>query len=398
MIPSYWSTFLRRFAAFVALVAVATLPATAQPKPFIINVVLSMTGLAANLGHDQASAFAALEQYVNASGGIRGTPVHFQIADDQSQPAVAVQLLQQILQQHPAVVLGSSLAGPTQAMAALVEAQGPILYALTPNLYPKARGWVFSTSATTRDLTAVAFAYYRARGVTKFATLVNNDASGQNNMEAVNLALTYPENKSLQIVDQEVIALSDVSGAAQAAKIKASGAQVVFALSSGTAFGTALHGLSDVGLDLPVFTSAANFSPQFLDSLKGVLPKDLLASGASFFNRDRAASDPLKKPIDDFYAALAGQGVRVPVATHAFAWDPGLLVVTAFRQLGTGASAQQVHDWIENQKHYPGVQGFFDFSAGDQHGLGLSGLLMLRSDPASPGRSIVVSKGGGAPL
>jgi branched-chain amino acid transport system substrate-binding protein len=394
MIPS----FLRRFTAFVALIAIATLPATAQPKPFVINVVLSLTGLAANLGHDEATALAALEQYVNDSGGIRGTPVHFQIADDQSQPAVAVQLLGQILQQHPAVVLGSALTGPTQAMAALVEAQGPVMYALTPNLYPKSRGWVFSTSATTRDLVAVGFAYYRLRGVTKFAVEVNNDASGQNNLEAIKLALTYPENKNLQIVDQEVLALADVSGAAEAAKIKASGAQVVFEFSSGTAFGTAIHGLSDVGLDLPVFTSAANFSPQLLDGYKAFLPKELLASGASFFNRERAASDPLKKPIDDFYAALAGQGVRVPVATHAFAWDPALLVVTAYRQLGTGATPQQMHDWIESQKHYPGVQGFFDFSAGDQHGLGLGGLLMLRSDPASPGRSIVVSKGGGAPL
>lgn len=149
---------------------------------------------------------------------------------------------------------------------------------------------------------------------------------------------------------------------------------------------------------MPVFTSAANFSPQLLDSFKGFLPKELLASGASFFNRDRPASDPLKKPIDTFYAALAGQGVRVPIATHAFAWDPGLLVVTAFRALGTNATAQQLHDWILRQNHFAGAQGVFDFTSGDQHGLGLSGLLMLRSDPASPGRSIVVSKGGGAPL
>jgi hypothetical protein len=44
------------------------------------------------------------------------------------------------------------------------------------------------------------------------------------------------------------------------------------------------------------------------------------------------------------------------------------------------------------------VQGVFDFTKGDQHGLGIGGLLMLRSDPDSPGRPIVISKNGGIPL
>jgi ABC-type branched-subunit amino acid transport system substrate-binding protein len=104
-----------------------------------------------------------------------------------------------------------------------------------------------------------------------------------------------------------------------------------------------------------------------------------------------------KKPIDDFYAALNGEGVVVPVATHAFAWDPGWLVVTALRSIGTNATAEQIHAYIERQKAFPGVQGMFNFTSNDQHGLDVSGLLVLRSDPNSPGHSLVVSKQGGAP-
>jgi len=382
--------------ALLALAASAATSVSAQTKPYTINVILPLTGPGASLGKDEATALGALEKFVNRTGGINGTPVHFEVADDQTQPAVAVQLLQQILTTHPAVVLGSALAAQSQAMAALVP-NGPVLYALTPNLLPTPGGYVFSTSANTRDLTGVAVTYFRLRGLTKIATLVTNDASGQNNIEAIEAALALPDNKNVKIVDKEVFSFGDVSVDAQAAKIKASGAQVVFAVANGTGFGTSLHGLYDVGIDVPVFTSAANFSPQLLNSFKTFLPKELLGSGASFFNRERTASDPLKKPIDDFYAALNDEGVVVPVATHAFAWDPGWLVVNALRSLGTNAAAEQIHAYIERQKSFPGVQGIFNFTSNDQHGLDVSGLLVLRSDPNSPGHSLVVSKQGGVP-
>lgn len=392
--------FLRMLAAPLLAALCLTLagPAAGQPAPYVIHVILPLTGPGASLGQDEANSLAAFEKYANRTGGLRGTPIHFQVSDDQTQPAVAVQLLNQIIQTHPSVVLGSALAAQTQAMSAIVASNGPLLYALTPNIIPAAHSYVFATSAETRDLSGVALPYFRARGLTKVATFVTNDASGQNNLESVMAAAALPENKSITFVDKETQNLNDLNVNAQAAKIKASGAQAVFALQNGTLFGTALHAMADVGLDIPVYTSAANFSPQLLDQYKGFLPKELIASGPSYFNRDRPANDPLKKPIDDFYAALAGENIRVPVVTHAFAWDPALIVLSALRQLGPTATPAQLRDYIEKLKHFPGVQGMYDFSPTDHHGLGISGLLILRSDPNNPGHALVVSKGGGIPL
>src|ERR1019366_10601098 len=179
---------------------------------------------------------------------------------------------------------------------------------------------------------------------------------------------------------------------AQASKMKASGAQMIYALPNGTAFGTALHGLSDVGVDVPVYTSAANFSPILLDRFKSILPKELTCSGASFFNRDRPNSDPQKKPIEDFYAALALDGITAPTVSHAFAWDPALIVVSALRTLGTNATATQIHDSIEKLRKFAGVGGIYDFGSNNQHGAGESGLLVLRNDPEHPGKITIVSK------
>lgn len=393
-------SFARRLLAPLAAIAIAvTLPAAAQPAPYTINVIVSLTGPAANLGQDEAAGLAAFEKFANKTGGIRGTPLHFQIADDQSSPAVAVQLFQQMIANHPAVVLGSSIAAQTQAMAALVkDGVGPVLYALTPNMNPVPRGYVFATSAPTTGLTQVAMTYYRLRGITKIGVIVTTDASGQNNLESLETTLRLPANKNLKIVDVETFGITDVSIAAQASKIKASGAQLVVALPNGTAFGTALHGLSDVGLELPVYTSAANFSPVLLERFKTFLPKELTSSGASFFNKDRPASDPQKKPIDDFYAALAVDGITAPTVSHAFAWDPALIVLTVLRNLGTSATAPQIHDAIEKLRKFPGCGGIYDFSSGDQHGANDSGLLVMKNDPEHPGRATIASRQGGAPL
>lgn len=392
---------LRRLAALlIALTVGCAVPAAAQPAPYTINAIVSLTGPAASLGQDQAAGLVAFEKFINRNGGIRGTPIHFQIGDDQSSPAVAVQLFQQILAMHPAVVLGSSIAAQSQAMAALVkDKEGPVLYALTPNMNPTPGGYVFSTSAPTVDLSGIGVTYFRLRGFSKIGVLVTTDASGQNNLDSLEAALRKPANKDIKIVDVERFGIGDVSITAQAEKLKSSGAQVLVALPNGTAFGTALHGLSDVGLlDVPVYTSAANFSPVLLNGLKAILPKELDCSGPSFFNRNRAAGDPQKKPIDDFYAALAADNITQPNVNHVFAWDPALIVTTVLRQLGTSANAEQIHDAIEKLHGFAGAGAIYDFSSGNQHGAGESGLLMLRNDPASPGHTVIVSKQGGAPI
>lgn len=389
---------LQLCALLVGLAVAGTAPTAAQPAPYTIHVILSLTGASANYGKDAAASLTGLEKLVNRSGGIRGVPLHFQIGDDESSPAVAEQLFAQLLAGHPAIVLGPSISAPAQAMAALVNGDGPVLYALTPNLVPKPRSFVFAAGVPTIDFKRIEFTYYRLLGLTKLGVIVTTDASGQNNLAGLKEILQLPENKNMNIVDIESFGVNDVSMAAQATRLKAAGVQALFDFAEGTAFGTSLHALNDVGLDVPVNTPGANLSPQLLDQLKPILPKELVSVGMSFVNRNRPASDPQKKPIDDFYAALGGQGVVQPNVTHAFAWDSALIVVSVLRSLGTSATAAQIHTAIENLRDFPGAGGIYDFSSGDQHGAGVSSLLMTRNDPEHPGRITIVSKQGGVPL
>lgn len=382
-----------------ALTVAATAPVAAQPAPpYVINAILSMTGPSANLGQDAGASLTALEKLVNRTGGIRGRQVHFQIADDQSSPAVAVQLFGQLLPAHPAVVLGSTTSAPSQAMAADVGPDGPVLYALTPNLLPKPGGFVFAAGVKTIDIKRVEVTFYRMRGFTKIGVIATTDASGQNNLAGMQETMRLPENKDMKLVDVESFGLGDVSMAAQASKLKASGAQMIFDYSEGTAFATSLRALNDVGFSVPINTPSANFSPVLLNQVKAILPKEMDGAGQSYVNRDRPAGDPQKKTIDDFYSALAAVGVTTPTTTNAYAWDPALIVVSVLRSLRTSATAAQIRDAIENLRDFPGAGGIYDFSAGDQHGATVRSILVVRNDPEHPGRTTIVSKQGGAPL
>ena len=386
-----------RLLAVVVTVLAFAGPATAQPKPYTINVILSLTGTAASLGADEQTALLAYEKLANRQGGINGTPVHFQVYDDQSTAAVAVQLANTILATHPAVVMGSSIVGPTQAIEPFFK-DGPVLFACTPLLYPERGSYVFAAGASSRHSLAAAVRYFRMRGLTKIAVLVTADASGQDNLHSVDLALQLPENKNVTVVDRQQFALSDISATSQLTHIKASGAQVLFAYPTGAPFGTALHAISDVGLNLPIDTAGPNINPVLLDRFKAFLPtSEMVIANASFFNRDRKASDPLKAPIDEFYTELAAAGVK-PTVAHAFTWDPARIIITALRKLGTGATPAQIRDFIANLHDFPGVSGMYDFRIGDQHGLTQDAEIVIRYDPTSPTGQRIVSEQGGAPL
>jgi branched-chain amino acid transport system substrate-binding protein len=369
----------------------------AQPKPYVLDAILSLTGTAAALGADEAASLALYEKVVNGTGGLRGQPIHFEIVDDGSNPATAVQLATAILAKHPIAVLGSTLAGPSQAMAPLFK-NGPVLYATTPLIAPEKGTYIFGAGAQTRYNMLAAMRYFRLKGLTKLAFITTTDASGQDYTRVVDYALTLDENKNVTIVDRETFGLADLSIAAQISHIKASNPQAVIAYVTGTPFGTVLQGLSTAGIDVPVYTSGVNFNPVLLDRFKAYLPKsELIVAAASFLNRNRSARDPLKGAIDEFYQALDAAGVK-PNAAYSYTWDPARIIVSGLRKLGPNATPEQLREYIANLRGFAGISGAYDFSIGDQHGLTQDSQIILRYDPSVPGAQRVVSQQGGAPL
>jgi branched-chain amino acid transport system substrate-binding protein len=363
-----------------------------------INVVLPLTGSAAFVGQGERDSLLALQDQINASGGIADDKLNFIFHDDQTQPQLAVQLTTQIVGSQPAVVMGSSLVAMCLAMAPLVES-GPLQYCLSPGIHPKAGSYVFSTSSSSTDQIAAVVRYYRMMGWTKIATLMTTDASGQDGDRSVAEVLQLPENKDkIDLLIQEHFTPSDVSVAAQMARIKGSGAQAIIAWTTGAPAATVFRSMAQQGVDLPVAPTSGNQTFAAMKQWQAFLPKQLILASALYPQHPPGVKlDPAVESAQQLMnASLAKRGLKADnmVATT---WDAGLIVASGLRKLGSGATAAQLRQYIDGLTDFAGVDGTYNFSKYPQRGLGPESSTVTTYD-AKTDSWVWLSQPGGAPL
>jgi len=390
---------MRTLFALVFACSLALVPCggrAAETTPFELNAIAPLTGTGTFVGKEIAESLGVLEQFVNKQGGINGRPVKFVIYDDQTNPQIGVQLANEILAKKPSIILGPGIVAVCSAVAALTAANGPMQYCFSPGIHPVKGTYVFSSAVSTVDQMGAALNYFRLRGLTKIAIITSTDASGQDAENAFNEDLALPENKSLNVADREHFNTSDVSVAAQMVRIKAANPQVLIAWSTGTPAGTLLRGVKETGLDVPILTTSGNLTYTQMQQYASFMPKELYFPTVPSVGEVQVADKATRDQINAYHAALATAGLRADYP-RASAWDPALIVITAFRKLGTNASATQIRDYIANLKGWTGINGPYDFRAVPQRGLDVKGAVVVRWDVAK-GTWIGVSRPGGTPL
>ena len=390
-----------RISAALALFLWCAALAGAQPtvggEPVEIPVLLSLTGPFAFVGKKGATTLHAVETVVNATGGIRGRPLHFAVNDIQSSPTTAVQLVTQILAaKHPAVILGPEVGGAVLAIQPLTKTD-TVLYTLAASIHPETGSYTFVNENSTEDLLFAGVRYLHRRGWNRIGLLATTDVTGNDQIAQVTNAARAPENAGTTIVGIERYAISDISVASQLARLKAAGADVVFVGTTGTGFGTALHGISDMGWDVPVMTNAGNIVREQMEQYKGFAPPQLYFTGARFMSHAIARTGPVRDAQTVFFRALRAEGVDKPDFITATSWDPAWVIVSALRKFGPGVSAAQLHAYIEGLHAMAGVNGILDFRDGKQRGLGINATLIVRWD-GKRDDWVPVSEPGGIPL
>ncbi|MGN6747606.1 MAG: ABC transporter substrate-binding protein [Xanthobacteraceae bacterium] len=363
-----------------------------------INVVVPLTGSAAFVGQGERDSLLALQDQINATGGIADGKLNFIFHDDQTTPQLAVQLTTQIVGSQPAVVMGSSLVAMCLAMAPLVE-NGPLQYCLSPGIHPKGGSYVFSTSSSSTDQIAAVVRYYRMMGWTKIATLMTTDASGQDGDRSVAEVLQLPENKGqMELLVQEHFTPSDVSVSAQMARIKGSGAQAIIAWTTGAPAATVFRSMAQQGVDLPVAPTSGNQTFAAMKQWQAFLPKQLILASALYPQHPPGVKlDPaVESAQQSMTASLAKRGLKADnmVATT---WDAGLIVASGLRKLGSGATAAQLRQYIDGLTDFAGVDGTYNFSKYPQRGLGPESSTVTTYD-AKTDSWVWLSQPGGAPL
>ena len=269
----------RALGALVAAALVAGVPlATAAAEPIAIPVSLPMTGSVALLGQSISTALTVLAESVNKNGGVNGRPIRFDVQDDQSNPPVALQLVNSFIAGKAPVMLGPSLNATCSAIAPALRG-GPVDMCFSPGIHPEPGSYVFSPAPSTLDLAIVTAHYAKRRGWKKMAFIFSTDASGIDGEKVITQAFAQPENRAVGIVDVEHFGITDLSVAAQIAKIKSADPDALYVWASGTPSTTVMRAIADAGLAVPVLTSYSNATFAQMNAFKSYLPKELLMPG-----------------------------------------------------------------------------------------------------------------------
>jgi branched-chain amino acid transport system substrate-binding protein len=384
------------FALALALSALSLGGPARAADPYEMYAILSLTGPLALIGGDEQISLRILEGVVNKSGGIGGRPVHFNIADDQSQPALAVQLANGIIAKGVPILLGPTYAASCLAVAPLIRANGPLTYCYAPAIHPAPGGYLFSSSISSYDQVTAMLAFAQSKGWKRVAVMSTTDATGIDGESQLMLAAGLPRFSGMKVLGIEHYAVQDVSTSAQAARIKAEDPDVVILTPVGTATGTALRSLKDAGLDkTPVITNFGNLIHAELNGFASFVPENMYLTGPRFVMHDVSRPGPVRDAQLTFYKAFAAQGIDPDVA-HNLSWDPTLIVIDALRHLGTNATAKQILDYLEPLHNFAGTNGIFDYRDGSQRGIGLSSVAVVKWDPAKKNWFVVSEIGGKA--
>jgi branched-chain amino acid transport system substrate-binding protein len=386
---------IRVLAAILAIVVGGASPSRAADT-YVIPVDLPLTGSGSFFGQGEQQILRLLEKRVNDTGGIHGQPLHFDFLDDQSSPQIAVQVVSGAQASQPAVILGPGVSAACLAVEPLVK-NGPVLYCLSPAVYPPAGSYMFGAYMTTEAIERATVRYIHDMGWRRIGMLATTDTSGQVGVRGYQRAIAGHEKGYATIVALERFNPDDVSVAAQIARIKAANPQMVIAFAAGAPFGTILRGLRDAGLDLPVDTSSANTTPVALARYAAILPTTLIVNGSLFDGRKLLGPGPLKDACDELDAVLKAGNGGSPGATELLAWDAARLVVSALRTLPAGATGAQLREYMSQLHGFAGVNGIYDFRSGDQHGLTDASVVVAQWDPQAK-QMVAVSRPGGAPI
>lgn len=125
------------------------------------------------------------------------------------------------------------------------------------------------------------------------------------------------------------------------------------------------------------------------------LPKELDFPAVACVVPDGITDSAVKAATATYFDALRDIGVK-PEYIQSVAYDPALLVVTAYRALGPNPTAARLRDYLNSLSNFAGVSGRYNFKATPQRGLGTGQIFVARWDPAQNNWA-AVSKSGGDP-
>ncbi len=361
------------------LVSVFLLSGTTFAKePIKIGALFSVTGAASFLGEPEKNTAIMLQDQINKSGGINGSPLEIIIEDTKSDESQAVLAAKKLLDRDNVLaIIGPSTTGESMALVPIMNgAKTPLISCaagagITQPV--EERYWIFKTPQYDTSAVEAIYTYMKKHGISKIGIITISTGFGDAGKKALHeVAPRY----GMSIVADEKYGPKDSDMTTQLTKIKASGAQAVINWSVGPGQVVVTKNWHDLKMGIPLYQSHGWGSKKNIE-LSGKAAEGVIAPlGRLVVWEKLSDKDPqkaiLKKYTQDYEARFKNE----PGTFGGHAYDAVMMLAEAIRKVGP--DKKKIRDYIEtNIKHFPCTGGVFTMSPKEHCGLDKSAFEMV---------------------
>jgi branched-chain amino acid transport system substrate-binding protein len=380
---------MTRTQRWVATLMTATLMAfggAALAQDIVIGAAIAQTGPASSLGTGEVDALKLFEKQVNDAGGIMGHNLKIVLLDTASDPSKAVLDVRKLITENNALAVVCCTTSPESlaVIDTLQRAEVPnISIAASAAIVQPAseRHWVFKTPPLDTVMVTKEVQDMVAQGVTRLGFIGFNDAYGQGGLDELKKAIP---GTGVSLVATESFARADTNLSSQASKLVAANPDAVLIWAIPPGGNVAQKALQDAGYQGTIYQSYGMTNETFL-RLGGASLNGTRLSVLPVIVHDKLpASLPFASVVQDFVKTYQDAYGSVPSSFAGHAWDAGLILEAASKQVLASTSPTDVkafrsalRDAIENLHDFQAVDGTFNFSPTDHSGLGSSSAIMV---------------------
>ena len=363
-------------ATLACAISMIAAPALAQTTDFTIGVVASITGAFNAASSDEVEG---AKTWAN-SRGLKGRKIIFETVDDESN-AVSAQNAFRKLAGNPKVALIQLYISSSSALAAksfASEYKVPIITgggADTLGIPPDP--WMFKVAPSNKDFMIVVLEYMKRKGYKKLATFTGTDAFGQ--LDLSNLKRLTPQY-GVEVIASENFSGDDTNFNAQLAKLRLSGADMIYSSAAGRAAILFFRQFQQLGITIPMVWTGAAVSQAFFDAIGG---KDN-ANGMMVVVQRGQYGSKVGGRSGELYDEFAKAFGKTPTYFNTFGYDVGLITEAGVN--ASDGSRQSIRDLLEKLKDLPAINGPVSYSPEDHTGQDFRsiGIGVLKSGVASP--------------
>lgn len=380
-----WRGLLRCLLGAVLCLSVVMPAMGADDQPIRIGAFFALSGPAATIGTPTKLVAQMVVDKINKEGGVNKRKIELLVGDTESEPTKALMVAKRLVEQEKVIaVIGPTRTDEGMAVKPFFEDTAHVPVIMTIGGDPVIAGgkfgpfnWTFKTPQRTSVAVKKIYDHLRSQNMTKVALLTASDGFGKDG--AAWLEKLAPEF-GLEIVAQEVFAVSDTDMTPQIIKTRETGAQALICWTIGPAGARVAKNVKQLGLTIPLVQCHGQPDPKYIELAGEAAEGSIMPSTKLMVVDQLPDTDPQKAVIQEFiklYTEGYHYDKQYPINTHSgYAWDAVYLLANALREVGS--EPEKLRAAIEKTRGYVGVSGIYNLTAEDHNGLGTDSMVMVK--------------------